>query len=598
MSARWYCNMTQPLTPEELTQLFQIIEGEPTGKLSELAKVAGLNLAEDYIGADLSGEDLSEDNLNHANLSDANLSCANLSKSNLSSAILSNANLSNANLSSADLSNANLSGANLFHANLDNTNLSNANLSNANLTAASLLQAKNLITANLGKAILTQANLELSQKEMLGLKRRGAIIEDVTLLVKQRTLRINSGNYNVPIEGNYVQGNYESYESVDYDIVTTSIRELIQYWDKRLATECSEQSDAARVAIVNWLVESNRQQLETSDSKQLEIAKQAMEYRYQILRQRYLGISKERAYRNLINRLGSLATLRSKIQTWVALSQDRHWTVIDVLQEVIQELLQNDKYMLQQMSWISTCTTDSRLKNALLLASVEEYCLRPIRNQPQLVYRFVNHLRRTQRGGITQVPSSDLIKLVSQETQETSGEDSDNQINLADTQAVAEYQLAQELEEQLALRTAVKQEFENYLQENLGSEAVQWLRLYLQGSSQDAIAKKLNKPIKEVYRLREKVSYHAVRIFALKNQPELVDNWLSISLPEHNLGLTPTQLSQLQEKLTPKQRAILELRKAGNTIEAVAEKLKLKTHQAMGEWTKVYLAAQALRTQG
>jgi hypothetical protein len=381
-----------------------------------------------------------------------------------------------------------------------------------------------------------------------------------------------------------------------FNITMTSEEEKIrQYWQKRLATECSEQSDVTRDTIVHWLVESNRQQLETSDSKQLEIAKQAMEYRYRILRQRYLGMTRERAYRNLINRLGSLVTLRSKIQTWVALSRDRQRSVIDVLQEVIQELLQNDKYMLQQMSCISRWTNDSRLKNALLLASTEEYCLRPIRNQPLLVYRFVNYLRRTQRGGITQVPSSDLVKLVSQEI---GSEDSDNQIDLADTQAVAEYQLAQEQEEQLALRQAVKNEFENYLQENLGSEAVEWLRLYLQGSSQEAIAKKFNKPIKEVYRLREKVSYHAVRVFALKNQPELVDSWLSISLTEHNLGLTPNQLSQLQEKLTPKQRAILELRKAGNSIEAVAEKLKLKTHQAMGEWTKVYLAAQALRSQG
>jgi hypothetical protein len=32
-------------------------------------------------------------------------------------------------------------------------------------------------------------------------------------------------------------------------------------------------------------------------------------------------------------------------------------------------------------------------------------------------------------------------------------------------------------------------------------------------------------------------------------------------------------------------------------MEAIAQQLQLKTHQVLGEWTKVYLAAQTLRTQ-
>ena len=72
----------------------------------------------------------------------------------------------------------------------------------------------------------------------------------------------------------------------------------------------------------------------------------------------------------------------------------------------------------------------------------------------------------------------------------------------------------------------MKQEFERYLAEHLGSEAVQWLQLYLQGWSQKAIASCLNLQVKEVYRLREKISYHAVHVFALKHEPKLVGNWL------------------------------------------------------------------------
>jgi DNA-binding CsgD family transcriptional regulator len=376
--------------------------------------------------------------------------------------------------------------------------------------------------------------------------------------------------------------------------MTTDIKQLGLDWLKRLSAECPDQNEAARQSIILWLFGSDSKRFNLFNPKELDIAKQAMEYRWRILRQRYLGLGRERAYRNLITRLGSLVTLRNKIQTWVALSRDRQRSVMDVLQEVIQELLQSDSHMQQQMGDIAKYTTDRRLADALLFATVEEYCLRPVRNQPLLAYRFVNYLRRTQRGGLTQVPNADLIRLVSEEVLT---DDSDNRVNLVDSQAIAEYQEAQQLEEQQTLRQSVQKEFENYLQENLGTEAVEWLRLYLQGKSQEEIAQKLNKQTKEVYRLREKISYHAVRVFALKGQPELVDSWLSISLEEHNLGLTPNQWQQLDEKLTPPGRQILDLRKAGNSIEAIAQYLKLKTHQVLGEWTKVYLVAQALRTQ-
>jgi DNA-binding NarL/FixJ family response regulator len=376
--------------------------------------------------------------------------------------------------------------------------------------------------------------------------------------------------------------------------MTSEVEKLTQSWQRQLAAECPEQSEASRESILRWLLGSDLNRFERLNPKEMEIAKQAMEYRWRILKQRYLGKGREQAYRNLLTRLGSLVTLRNKIKTWVSLSRDRQRTVLDVLQEVLQEVLQSDNYIQQQMAWIAALTKDTRLANALLLATVEEYCLRPVRNQPLLVYRFVNYLRRTQRGGLTQVPSSDLVRLVSEEVLT---DDSDNRVNLVDTQVIAEYQQAQAQEEQQVLRQAVTQEFENYLQENLGQEAVQWLRLYLQGKSQEEIAKKLEKPIKEVYRLREKISYHAVRVFALKGQPELVDSWLGTSLKEHNLGLTQNQFAKLVEKLTQVQRQILEMRKAGTAIEAIAQQLKLKTHQVLGEWTKVYLVAQSLRTQ-
>lgn len=368
--------------------------------------------------------------------------------------------------------------------------------------------------------------------------------------------------------------------------------ELADGWRSRLQQDCADQSEAVREGIVGWLLGEDQERFDALDPDQLAIAQQAMDYRYRILVQRYLGVAPDRAYQKLLQRLSSLFLIRNKIRTWVSLSRDRHRTVMDVLQEVVQELLQSDRYMQQQIAWIAKCTRSSVLRNVLLLASLEEYCLRPIRNQPLLVYRFVNYLRRSQRGGMTQVPGGELVRLVSEEI---APDDAENPISLLDNQAVAQYQEEQEWEERQRLRTSVQQEFEAYLVEHVDPLAAEWLRLHLQGRSQESIAKILGVPIKRVYRLREKISYHAVRVFALKGQPELVANWLETSLQEHSLGLTPEQWEQFWDTLTPVQQRLLEHLKEGQKPEAIAKELNLKTHQVMGEWGKLYLAAQSLR---
>ncbi|MEH2009041.1 MAG: hypothetical protein V7K81_28775, partial [Nostoc sp.] len=152
--------------------------------------------------------------------------------------------------------------------------------------------------------------------------------------------------------------------------MTRDVEQLALDWQKRLAAECPDQNEAARQSIILWLFGSNSKRFDLFNPKELDIAKQAMKYRWRILHQRYLGLGRERAYRNLITRLGSLVTLRNKIQTWVSLSRDHQRSMIDVLQEVLQELLQSDSHMQQQMADIAKYTTDRRLRDALLFASV------------------------------------------------------------------------------------------------------------------------------------------------------------------------------------------------------------------------------------
>lgn len=368
---------------------------------------------------------------------------------------------------------------------------------------------------------------------------------------------------------------------------------LIQDWRSRLASECPNTSLANRESIICWLLGNDLERFEQIDS-QLTLSKQAMVYRFRILQQRYLGVAPKQAYCHLTNRLASLVLLRNKIRALLTFSQDRTSTVVDVLQDLIQELLQRDRYMQQQMAWIAQCTDDVRLRTALLLATTEEYCLRPIRNQPLVMYRFVSYLRRKQQGGITQVPAQTPLRVYSDELLT----DCDNTFSILDPQAVAVYLDTQAYEEKLALRQIVKQEFSDYLAEQIGENAVQWLKLYLQGKSQEAISQQLNLSIKEVYRLREKISYHAVRVFGLKHQSQLVSSWLETSLPEHSFGLTPQQWQEFWDKLTPRQRQVIELKKAGESLEAIATLLNYKINQITNEWYQLCLAAHALRSQG
>ncbi len=315
----------------------------------------------------------------------------------------------------------------------------------------------------------------------------------------------------------------EPVELDNNDAVETLINQFSSQWHVRLITELPA-AVTQHDAIVQWLVGNDRTRYGNLSTAQLNILKNAMDFRFRILRDRYLHIAPDKAYRNLLQRLSSIFLIRNKIQAWIALSRDRARTVVDVLQEVIQELMQQDAYLQQQTAWIGKCTLDGRLRNALMMATTEEYCLRPVRNQPLLMYRFVNYLKRSQRGGMTQVPSHEFIRLVSDEM--GMGDEREGAVNLLDASAVAEYQEVEAEAQQQEVRSAVVSSLVLYLNEKVGPEATQWLRLYLQGNTQEMIAERMDLPIRQIYRLREKVGYHAIKVFAVKKQPELMNEWL------------------------------------------------------------------------
>lgn len=372
----------------------------------------------------------------------------------------------------------------------------------------------------------------------------------------------------------------------------TAADDITQFWMHKLADELAKESKDVRQSIVKWLMGSNPERFDEASAKERRVLTQALDYRYQILQQRYWNVAPDKAYERLIKRLSSLFLIRSKVRTWIALSRDRRRTVTDVLQEVIQEMLQSDRYLKQQVTWIGECSPRSQLRNLLMLATIEEYCMRPIRNQPLLVYRFVNYLRRSQRGGMTHIPAGELVRLVSDEI---ATDDTDSAMSLLDVEAVAQYESIEQTEAEQVLRAQVKQRFADYLTDALEGKAAEWLELHLQGYTQEVIAKQLNLSTKEAYRLREKIRYHAIRIFTLKEQPDLVFGWLKTSLKEHNLGLLPDQWDQFYTSRTPLQQRILADLQAGRTFEDIAQTHSLRLRQVTGEWAQLYLDAQSVR---
>lgn len=378
---------------------------------------------------------------------------------------------------------------------------------------------------------------------------------------------------------------------------------LSQQWLQRIASEHPEINAEDRGAIVNWLLGESPERLSDLTEADLAVARQAIEYRHRILQQRYLNVSSKQGYQQLTERLSNLFLIRNKIKAWISLSRVRRRTVVDVMQETVQEMVRSDRHLAQQFQWIARCTQSSRLQSILMLASIEEYCLRPIRSQPLIVYRFVDYLQRNQAGGITQVPSGELIRLISLDffggdneygLFDSSSEENDA-YSLLRSEDIEAFQAREFEDEEASLRQLVKNEFKQYLSNALDDTASTWLELYLNGYSQERIAQELNLSMQQIYRLREKVSYHAVRVFALRQQPRLVFEWLKTSLVEHNFGLTRSQWNTFYDTLTNEQQAVLTYFREERSADEIARILNLKSRQIQSIWAQIYLQSQSLR---
>jgi hypothetical protein len=281
-------------------------------------------------------------------------------------------------------------------------------------------------------------------------------------------------------------------------------------WQARLLQDLPQAAIETRQAILRWLLGEELEQLPLDPlaQKKLAIVQQKLDYRYRTLQQRYLNVEPTQAYRHLLARTGSVMVLHPQISSWIALKGNHRTAVMTLLHNMIEDLLRQDPYIQRQMAWIAQCSADVNLRNALLLSSLEEYCLSPKGNQPRLIYLLVNFWQRQWQEDEIKKLQHEIVYLLCEKVYQGGGK-----FRLPVVNSAEKYQMQ---------RIAVQEGFENYLAEQGTRLESSWLRLYLQGRSQEAIAQLLNLPLKEVYQLKETVTHRAIQIFSIQKLSALL----------------------------------------------------------------------------
>ncbi len=366
-------------------------------------------------------------------------------------------------------------------------------------------------------------------------------------------------------------------------------------WRERLQQESPSFTETEIETLIKWLLGKNPSIFDNLSPSQLEQFKKGCDYRYNKFKRAYWGLAYPQAYNRLIDNLSRIPLVNNTIRNWMSSDKEARKVLREIIEEVVQEILCSSQYINRQMEWIGTITTNSNLRNALLFTDLEEYCLRPINNQNILIGRIINYFKKEIKKGVKNIPKGTAINVV---PDTFINEEDESSFNLVDTKAIAQYQDNQNYQEITVNRLKVQEELETYLVKKLGEIegliAVEWLNLHMQGYSAKSISKITGIEINTVYRIREKVVYHANN-FALNDGSPLVNDWLEIGV-DKNFGLTPTQYIIFREQLTERQRKIFSLLQEGLTLEEIGKRLSLQKTLLKKEWGEIYTKGKNLRS--
>jgi DNA-binding protein Fis len=144
-----------------------------------------------------------------------------------------------------------------------------------------------------------------------------------------------------------------------------------------------------------------------------------------------------------------------------------------------------------------------------------------------------------------------------------------------------------------SLRENVVQELIAYLEERQQKDCADYFSLRLQDLPTQEIEAILGLTPRQRDYLQQRFKYHLMR-FALSHRWELVHEWLEADL-DRNLGLTPAQWQEFQEKLEPDRLELLRLKQQGLPDTEIAQKLDCTVNQVNKRWFKLLSLAWEIR---
>ncbi|ACK72481.1 hypothetical protein PCC7424_4109 [Gloeothece citriformis PCC 7424] len=193
-------------------------------------------------------------------------------------------------------------------------------------------------------------------------------------------------------------------------------KQLKTFWESCLLEQCKLNSTQRR-GVIRWLLGENTDQIENLSQEELASAVQGINNRYRILQNHYLGVTPEQAYRHLFNRFGTAMMKYSLVRHWLKASPEHQKIMIKTFEGMIEQILRVDPYLRGSQNKIALCVEDTSLRNALLLTTIEEYCLVSINNHPLLLHllsHFLHDLRNKQQISLSQ---NKFLQLLTREIQ-------------------------------------------------------------------------------------------------------------------------------------------------------------------------------------
>lgn len=235
-------------------------------------------------------------------------------------------------------------------------------------------------------------------------------------------------------------------------------------------------------------------------------------------------------------------------------------------------------------------TPKTKLELAEYIAFTEQYAKRQIglpgRNRQRLI------VLRAQSFAKGQPPETALDFEMAVESGK--GEEGEAYSRSPAIQQVREQMVSETVDpSEAVLRDRVIAELIKYLESQGQQECIDYLRLKLQDLQASDIDKQLGLTARQRDYLQQRFKYH-VEKFARSHNWQLVHEWLGADI-DQKLGMTSERWEEFLQQISPEQRQILEMKRAGETDKAIGNTIECTPKQVQKRWAKLLDLAWTFR---